>query len=512
MASVVQPASGVPTEIEPDEAGPVDEPGPIDESDGGSGAGAGGVRRWPPSVAGVVGLAVGAWGLLIGLQPLKDNSFLTHLATGRLILDSGIPRTDPYSFTAFGRPWVVQSWLASVTYGLADQVWGGTALRLLMAASTAAIAMLVWRLTRPASSLIARVGIAALVLGIGAEAWTERPLLFGLLFLCILLLQADGRLDPRWALPVMWLWVNTHGSFPLGLVAVGLLAIGSRLDGETPRTECRVLAWAAGGTLLGALNPLGPRLLLFPVQLLRHQETLHYIVEWKSPTFDTVGQRLFLVQLAVAVLLLVRRPGYRVALPLVVFTAAALLGLRNIPVASIVMIPGMAYGTAGLGSIDGARRSLATGVAAVALVVLTLLVAVSQLGQQSNFALRAYPEDAVRWLDRQELTDTETRLVSRDFVGNYLEAVKGTDVRVFMDDRYDMFPPEVSRDYIGLVRGIDPGDVLERYDADVVLWDKDTPLASWLEDADDWGIVYQDDGWVIACPRPQPGAAATCSR
>ena len=30
------------------------------------------------------------------LRPISDNSFFTHVATGRIILDSGIPTTDPY--------------------------------------------------------------------------------------------------------------------------------------------------------------------------------------------------------------------------------------------------------------------------------------------------------------------------------------------------------------------------------------------------------------------------------
>lgn len=466
-------------------------------------------RRWPPSLSAVVGGAFALWGLVIGLAPLKDNSFLTHLATGRLLLDGGIPRTDPYSWTAFGRPWVVQSWLASLIYGLADQLGGGTALRLLMAALSATLAALVWRLSRPAESLVARVGIVAVVVLIGTEAWTERPLLFGLVFLALLLVAAEDGLDPRWAVPILWLWVNIHGSFPLGLVALALLAWGRHLDGASSRTERRVLGWALVGTLLGALNPLGPRLLLFPTQLLSKQQTLHHIVEWKSPTFDTLGQRLFILQLIVAIVLLVRRPSYRVALPLVVFTAAALLGLRNIPVASLVLVPGMAVGAAGLGSIDGARRSLATAVGAVVLVVLSLLVVVSEVGRE-NFALDAYPVDAVEWLDGQGLVGTDVRLVSRDYVGNYLEAVEGEDVRVFMDDRYDLFPAAFVEDYIDLVKGLDPGAVLERYDAEVVLWNRDTPLEAWLEESDDWGIVYHDDHWVVACPRPAAGEPGRC--
>lgn len=466
-------------------------------------------RGWPPSLAGVLGLSVAVWGLLIGIAPLVDNSFLTHLATGRLILDQGIPTSDPYSFTAQGHPWVVQSWLASLLYGLADELWGGTALRLLIGTLTMAIGACVWRLTRPAVTLLPRLAIAGVAMGVASEFWSERPLLFGLLFLALLVLAANEEWDPRWAVPMMWVWVNVHGSFPLGLVAVALLALGRRLDGGAPRVELRLLAWASLGTVLGVIGPLGLKALTFPVELLSEQETLRNITEWKAPTFDTLGQRLFLVQVVAAVLLLVRRPTYRVALPLVVFTAAAMLGLRNIPVASLVMVAGMAVGASGLGSLDGARRSFATGMAGIAVGVLALMVVLAQLGQE-NFDLDSYPVDVVSWLDDEGLLGTETRLVSRDYVGNYLEAIEGDDVRVFMDDRYDMFPSEVSHDYIQLVRGLDPGPVLDRHDAGVVLWDRESPFGAWLEEADDWGVVYRDDDWLVACPSAGPGRPGQC--
>src|ERR1700704_3874226 len=116
-----------------------------------------GVRLPRPSLLGVVGAAVVLWGLATGLRPLFDNSFLTHLATGRLILDHGIPRADPYSFTAPGHPWVVQSWLPSVVYAGLERHVGEGSLVVLHGAQTALLALLAWRLTRPAGSLIARI-------------------------------------------------------------------------------------------------------------------------------------------------------------------------------------------------------------------------------------------------------------------------------------------------------------------------------------------------------------------
>src|SRR5437879_6408842 len=70
-------------------------------------------------------LLLGVFGFRLGARPLHDNSMLTHIRTGVDIAKSGhIPRTDPYSFTAHGHAWVVQSWLAEWLYGLAERAGG----------------------------------------------------------------------------------------------------------------------------------------------------------------------------------------------------------------------------------------------------------------------------------------------------------------------------------------------------------------------------------------------------
>ena len=196
---------------------------------------------------------------------------------------------------------------------------GPAGIRLLTGVLTALIALLAWRLTRPAESLVPRIVLCGVVAVMGVTGWTERPLLFGLVFVVLLYLAADGAFDPRWAVPIMWVWVNVHGSFPLGLVLVGALAIGSRLDGDGARTEWRLLKWASVGTLLGAVNPLGPRLLLFPVEMLEHAPALRQVREWQPSDLTRLGDQLFLVLFLTAVALLVRRPRWRTALPLLVF-------------------------------------------------------------------------------------------------------------------------------------------------------------------------------------------------
>ena len=458
----------------------------------------------PPTLGFVVGCVVAFVGLLIGLGPLNDNSFLTHLATGRLIVASHhIPTHDPYSFTAPGHPWVVQSWLASLIWGVAEKWWGAPGVLLTVGVTAAVLAALVWTLTRPSQSLFGRLLIVMVLVVVGTDGgWVERPLIFGLVAFALTLLALEGRLDPRWLVPVFWFWVNVHGSFPLGLVAIVTFLLGARLDqGRWPSTELAVLKWAVIGTLVGGINPLGPRLLVFPLELLRRQDVLSNVIEWQAPKFTHIGQRAFLLELLAAMVLIVRRPTWRASLPLGVFTIAALLGARNVVFASLVLVPGLAPALTDLGTIRGDDRRAVFRPAVAAIAIMALLAAlVAANGPVYSF--NGYPVAAVTFLQRQGMLGPESRVISRDFVGNYLEGRFGPSVKVFFDDRYDMYPTEVVDDFATLNKGGSGWETaLTKYHPSAVLWPSTEPLGQLLATSPHWQVIYTDQEFLVAVPR-----------
>jgi hypothetical protein len=476
---------------------PSPEAGPADASDGPVAAPRRSGGRGP-SLATVVGAVLALWGAYIGSAALSDNSFLTHLATGRLILrDGAIPRVDPYTFTAGGEPWVVQSWLASLGYAAVERAGGIDGVRLLLTAVTVALVVIVWMLTRPTDGLVARFAVAASAVAVGAATWGPRPLMFGLLLLALTLLVVERRITPYVLVVVFWCWVNVHGSFPLGLAALAALAVGARLDGIRRPDELRYLLWAAVGTAAGALNPLGPTLLVFPARLLDRQDLFSYVIEWQSPDFSGASGRVFLVQLVAGIVLLVRVPRWRTAVPLVLFTVAALVASRNIAVASLVLVPGMAIGARGLGSLTGAVRTRVTAVLFAIVCVAGAAVTASAL-REPAYDLEAFPVDAVAWMGDNGLLGPGQRRMVPDVAGNYLELVLGEDAGVSQDDRVDMFPRGVVEDYVTLLRGRPAwADVLARWDPDSVLWRRTDPLASLLLDDPAYRLGYADDEWVV---------------
>lgn len=458
-----------------------------------------------PSLNTIIAILLALVGLRIGLAPLFDNSFFTHLATGRLILDDGVPRSDPYSFSAPGVAWTVQSWGASAIFAGIEQVAGLTGIRVLIAACCVALTQLVWRLTSSAQSLLGRLLVVVPVIAVGSAYWVERPLIFSLPLLMAVLFALEDRLDPRWLVPVMWLWVNVHGSFPMAFAAIGVMLVGRLLDRERPTVELRVLGWTALGTALGGLlSPVGWRLLVFPAQLLERREAFRHTAEWKPPTFDGSAEKMFLFQLVIAaILVLWRCRRWRAILPVLVFGALSFQASRNIVHASLILVPAMAAGAHGLGSLDGRTPRRILRPVQVALLALFVLVAVGGVTRQDDVDLSDYPVASVAWMRENGLLDLDDRVVTRDFVGNYLEVKYGPDdVRVFFDDRVDMYPIEIIDQYAELLaeRG-DRAAVLADVDASAVLWDTDSPLGDWLEDPENgWTVVHRDPGWIVAVP------------
>src|SRR5262249_13450994 len=68
---------------------------------------------------------------LLGAFPLKDTDFYWHLRTGDLIRQTGqVPRTDAFTFTRQGEPWIDLHWVYQVAISWVHEQGGIVALNL----------------------------------------------------------------------------------------------------------------------------------------------------------------------------------------------------------------------------------------------------------------------------------------------------------------------------------------------------------------------------------------------
>ncbi|MBC7228134.1 MAG: hypothetical protein H5T61_13050, partial [Thermoflexales bacterium] len=206
------------------------------------------LTRWFIPVAYLWPLTV-LWGVFVFLNthPIRPHDFWWHLAVGREILTAGrIPPVDTFSFTAAGTPYPSYAafWLPEVALYLVYSL-GGPALVVFVhsLAVTAAYGLtlaMAWRISGSPRVAAAATFFAA---AMGINDWNVRPQA-ATFFLAPLFLwaiyeirrggeentgvgdRAGRSLRSRgWlaAFPLgMALWVNCHGSFPLGLLIIGL--------------------------------------------------------------------------------------------------------------------------------------------------------------------------------------------------------------------------------------------------------------------------------------------------
>jgi hypothetical protein len=447
-------------------------------------------------------------GWAVGIERLHDNSFFWHLRTGELILDHGLPHHDPYSFTAHGTPWVVQSWLAEVLYGAVHRLAGAFGVRVGGALIGAAIAVLVFRLALRLTQERVRAALLSLAaLGGLYTLWSVRPLVIGVLFFVIVLWIVEvpdswvGR-RPLLALPVVfWLWANVHGSFALGFAYLGLHVVGQWLDGKRP-TEGRERTLVIG-TLIALVvtfaNPYGIALVTFPIDLLSRGEVLRDVVEWMSPNFRNIRGQSFALWIAVFAIVLARariRPSRRDLVVTVPFLLLALWALRNVAVAPIVGLPVAAR----LVAVPTRTRSAAPAprigrVFAAVIGVLLVLVTVHAAGQP-DYRLNSYPVAALHAIDEQGLLGR--RLVTDDADAGLVILKYGPKQRVFFDDRFDMYPVPLFKDFKAL-SDVSPGwrRVLDEHDIEVVLWNRKAPLSQAMRLDHDWNVVYRDAKSIV---------------
>jgi hypothetical protein len=186
------------------------------------------------------------------------------------------------------------------------------------------------------------------------------------------------------------------------------------------------------------------------------------------------------------------------------FFALGLIAVRNIPPAAIVLAPvvGRALRPIRPGD-DAPAASTASRRPVVNLAFLALIGVAAAIFLASAIQGRAidtdtYPAAALSYMERTGLLRAPHRMAQQDTVGDYVILREGMRARVFIDDRFDMYPARITREYASLLAG-SPSSlrILERHHVDVVLWDRSKALVPLLRATGDWRQAYARKGWVV---------------
>jgi hypothetical protein len=253
-----------------------------------------------------------------------DPDVWWHLKMGQTIwANHKIPSTDLFSYTTAQHSYIAHEWLAQLVIYGSYLLGGYPGMMFLLCVLASALVIagygLCWIYSGNAK--IAFLGAMAIwffsTIGVAI-----RPHTIGYLLLIIelLLLHLGRSRDSRFFFglpPLFAIWVNTHGSFFLGLIIAGIALISSCIQVQAglivpiawrPNTR-RVLTQACALSIAALLlNPVGVKQILYPVNTLVHQPVgISRILEWQPLGFDDVRAYALLAVLGCLALLVVVR-------------------------------------------------------------------------------------------------------------------------------------------------------------------------------------------------------------
>jgi hypothetical protein len=451
---------------------------------------------------------------------VTDPDVWWHLRTGQLIAQShAFVRTDPFSFTRQGQPWINHEWLSDLLlYGIYSALgWGG--LIVLFGAITSLTLMLVF-LRSPGKPYFAGL---ALVLGAYAAApgWGVRPhtisQLLASIFLVVLERSEDRRRLLWWTIPLTLLWVNLHAEYALGIALLALFLVGEALDAAIgvrdwpkmrPRLRNLAIALAACIAVV-PINPNGFRMFSYPFETLRSGAMQKYIAEWASPDFHEVKYWPFAALLLGILFLLSvssRRIRARDLLLLVVLAAGALRSVRHISAFVLVAVPilsGLAQSwwheslrKPNAVSRRYGRRLAVNAIVLAAFMVFAIVRVRSVVSHQSAIEAENFPAGAATYLASRHPPGP---IFNHYNFGGYFIWRLYPQYRVFIDGRADLYGDDFLHDLARTYYVTDAGweRTFKDWQIQTVVLPPDAPLVTALSLTHSWSEVYSDSHTVV---------------
>ncbi len=452
------------------------------------------------------------------VQPV-DFDYWWHVETGEYIVRShSVPRSDMFSFTSAGEPWVDHEWLSQVLmYGI-DSSLGYAALFAAMFGMGLAALALTYKLLREQSVGPMQALMLCVVPAVfGAINWPARPSMFTVFFCVYLLVELCRARDQRrslWHLPVlMALWTNLHGGYVLGLALLGAFALSQFADrrGDPKATPWRhaaaVLAVSFAAT---AVNPYTYQMWLYPLSYFHGDNaSLQLIDEWQSPDFHQARNALLALALlsTMAIGVSPRRFDVWRSLVIVMFGALVLQSMRHQPLFALVwaVLMGLTLAERHAWFRSNSRRpsepfALNWGILLGGIAALATVIAIAPQGlhvrEPATSGAYQYPVQSAAYV---AALDDRVHVFNEYAWGGYLIRQWYPAHQVFIDGRADVHGALVGR-YADAQAGNGWEALFAEYDVDLALIRPGGVLDAKLRDAGWKSLIRTPSETLLASP------------
>lgn len=159
-----------------------------------------------------------------------DPDFFWHIRFGKIEIESGIPKTDPFSYSMPSYRFVNHEWLTDIFLA---KVFDGNSFILLASLSTLIVLLTLLIHIHRFDSLWSSIFFFCISIGLLGFVGIRPQIISWFLFSILLAIILNQNLWIRWryTLPLLFLiWANLHGGFPMGIAMLALYAFNETIQ------------------------------------------------------------------------------------------------------------------------------------------------------------------------------------------------------------------------------------------------------------------------------------------
>ena len=515
-------------------------------------------KRWPRVLRGFsiehlwALIVVAGVFMFVSTHPIRPHDFWWHAKIGEEIARTGrIPSVDTFSFTVPGKayPSYQSFWLMELAlYTFLSLEGSALVIFVHSLVITAAYGLLLWLCRGVSRSWRVAALCTLFAAALGLSDWNVRPQaiapLLGVTLLWVVhyvrgkrgihpsTSELGGSHKSWWWLALvffcMLVWVNSHGSFVIGLVLLGIWlaaevwgVVKSWLAGEA-RDWIRLLREPCFALLVAVLacliNPRGIGIVTYLATIGGDPVIQNLVTEWLPPSFNSLHGSLFFIGLLLSAAVLALSSRQPTAFQMLTFSGFAAFGLktlRGVIWFGIVMAPVLAVHLPDIGqqarqiikqrgSSQTAGQSLLINYLIAGFVLLGVVFSLpwfkgnlAFLGQKAGLLSFETPVEATRAMIREQLPTPVFHDMS---FGSYLIWAAHPEYPVFVDPRIELYPTEIWQDYLAISAAVaDWEDRLDKYGINTLLLSLENqgPLIEAARESSHWRLVYQAAPAVI---------------
>ena len=468
--------------------------------------------------------------IFVSTHPIRPQDFWWHMAVGREVLATGrIPSVDTFSYTMPGKPYPAYQvfWLMESILYVTFRAGGGEMVIFLQSLLiTSAYGIILWLCYLETRSWrVAAFGVL-FAAALGLNDWNVRPQAITFL-LGALILLAINRLrmshNDKWLVifPVaMVVWVNSHGTFPIGLALIGAWWLDSVwfLFHTHGKWEEHLLSPTIAGvvaTLACMLSPQGFGIFRYIQSMMVSPVIQNLVTEWAPPSFGTLGGTLFFIGLLLCACVMAispKRPSLFQVILFVIFAVLGLKTMRGVVWFGIVMAPVVAEHVKAIAdSISHQKQNQSQELGSPWLNRIFLFILLGMAILSLPWFKHSLPLPSLKagiFSNETPITATEILLNERlpgplfnsMSFGSYLIWEARSDYPVFIDPRIDLYPTEFILEYISVSSGGEHWqEVMDKYGIQTIMASptEQSGLIDILDQSTSWDQVYQDEAAVI---------------